>query len=100
MANSSGSFQSGQRGRLVERVDLLLDQRQVVQRIEHEVLALVGARMPGDDLRAAGDHHLVHVAAHEHLAVPISSSAPSSRCAGSAPATARRRASATFSQAS
>ena len=61
---------AGQRRGLVQRVDLLLDQRQVVQRIEHEVLPLVGAGMPGDDLRAAGDHHLVHVPAHEHLAVP------------------------------
>ncbi len=61
---------TGQRGGLVERVDLLLDQRQVVQRIEHEVLPLVGAGMPGDDLRAAGDDHLVHVAADQHLAVP------------------------------
>jgi hypothetical protein len=58
-----------QRCGLVERIDLLLDQRQVVQRIEHEVFPLVGAGMPGDDLRPAGDHHLVHVAAHHHLAV-------------------------------
>ena len=40
-------------GGLVERVDLLLDQSQVVQRLEHEVLALVGARMTRDNLRAA-----------------------------------------------
>jgi len=34
---------AGQRRSLVERVDLLLDQRQIVQRLEYEVLALVGA---------------------------------------------------------
>src|SRR3954465_10791295 len=33
--------------------DLLLDQRQVVQRLEYEVLALVGSRMTCDYLRAA-----------------------------------------------
>jgi hypothetical protein len=31
---------------LVERVDLLFDQGEVVQRVEHEVLAIVGTRMP------------------------------------------------------
>jgi feruloyl-CoA synthase len=33
---------AGQRCRLIERADLLFDQRQVVQRIEYEVVALVG----------------------------------------------------------
>src|SRR6476659_2209248 len=42
-----------QRRSLVESVDLLLDQGEVVQRIEHEVFALVGARMTRDHLRAA-----------------------------------------------
>ena len=64
-----GQLPAGQRRGLVERVDLLLDQRQVMQRVEHEVLALVGARMASDHLRAASDHHLVHVTAHKHLAV-------------------------------
>ena len=44
---------AGQRRSLVESIDLLFDQGQVVQRIEHEVLALVGARMTRDHLRAA-----------------------------------------------
>src|SRR5271167_1642076 len=44
---------AGQRRRLVERVDLLLDQRQVVQRLEYEVFPLVGARMTCDHLGAA-----------------------------------------------
>src|SRR5664279_4485260 len=44
---------AGQRRSLVQRVDLLLDQRQVVHRLEYEVLALVGARMTCDYLRAA-----------------------------------------------
>ena len=60
----------GERGCLVECIDLLLDQRQVMQRVEHEVLPLIGARMAGDGLRAPGDDHLVHVAAHDHLAMP------------------------------
>src|SRR5271169_6337693 len=44
---------AGQRRSLVERVDLLLDQRQVVQRLEYEVFPLVGARMTCDYFRAA-----------------------------------------------
>jgi hypothetical protein len=60
----------GERGSLVERIDLLLDQRQVVQRVEHEVLPLVGARVTGDDLSPTCDDDLVHVAAHDHLAMP------------------------------
>ena len=35
---------AGQRCGLVERANLLLDQRQVVQRLEYEVFPLVGAR--------------------------------------------------------
>src|SRR3954462_4882606 len=36
---------AGQRRSLVQRVDLLLDQRKVVQRLEYEVFSLVGAPM-------------------------------------------------------
>ena len=60
---------ASQRRGLVERVDLLLGQSKVVQRIEHEVLALVGARMPCDHLGATGDHHLMHVTAHDDITV-------------------------------
>src|SRR5712671_305892 len=41
-----------------------------MQRVEDEVLALVGARMTGDHLGPAGDHHLVDIAADQYLAVP------------------------------
>ena len=44
---------AGQWRGLVECVDLLLDQRQVVQRLEYKVLPLVGARMTCDHFRAA-----------------------------------------------
>jgi hypothetical protein len=40
---------------LIERADFALEQRQVVPRVEDEVLAPVGARVPGDDLGPAGD---------------------------------------------
>ena len=53
-----GQVPAGQRRRLVERTDLALEQRQVMQRVEHEVFPLVGAGMAGDDVGAAGDHHL------------------------------------------
>ena len=46
-----GQVPALQRCGLVERAGLLLEQRQVVQRVEDEVLTRVGARVPGDDLR-------------------------------------------------
>ena len=79
---------AGERRGLVQRVGLLLDQRQVVQRIEHEVLALVGARMARDHLRAAGDHDLVHVAADQDLPVPVGRRHRVVVATDSAPATA------------
>ena len=51
--NSSGNRQPASGYRLVERVDLLFDQRQVVQRIEYEVVALVGTRMTRNHFRPA-----------------------------------------------
>ena len=39
--------------------------------IEDKVVLLVGAGMPGDDLGAAADHHLVHVAPDQHVPVSI-----------------------------
>jgi hypothetical protein len=60
-----------QGGCLIERIDLALDQRQVMQQIEHEVLALIRPRVPGDDLGSARDYHLVHIAADEHLRVTV-----------------------------
>src|SRR5262249_29538545 len=69
VANSSGRSQ--QWCRLVESADLVFEQRQVMQRIENEVLALVGASMPGDHLNPAGDHHLLDIIADQHLAVAV-----------------------------
>ena len=42
-----------------------------MQRVEDEVLAFVGARMTGDHLGPAGDHHLVNVAADQDLAMAV-----------------------------
>jgi hypothetical protein len=66
-----GQRPTSQRRCLVERVGLLFDECQVVQRIEHEVLALIGARVSCDDLRPARDHHLMHVATDQHLLVAV-----------------------------
>ena len=49
-----GQVPALQRCGLVEGAGLLLEQRQIVQRVEDEVLARVGALVPGDDLGAAG----------------------------------------------
>src|SRR6266550_5531763 len=66
-----GQVPADQRGCLVESADLAFEQSQVMQRVEDEVLALVGARMTGDHLGPAADHHLVDVAADQNLAVPV-----------------------------
>src|SRR5690606_12264267 len=64
-------FPADQRGSLVQRVGLLLDQRQIMQRVEDKVLLLPGTEMPCDYLRTAGNYHLMDVAAHQHLAMAI-----------------------------
>ena len=60
-----------QRRCLVESADLVFQQRQVMQRIKNKVLTLVGALMPGNHLGAAGDRHLVDVAADQDLTVAV-----------------------------
>src|SRR5271170_1361249 len=49
-----GQAPANQRGGLVQRADLPFQQRQIVQRIEDEVFAFIGARMTSDLLGAAG----------------------------------------------
>src|SRR5258708_24479378 len=65
--------------RLVESGDLAFEQSQVMQRVEDEVLALVGAQMAGDHLGSTRDHHLVDIAADHHLTVAIGGSRPRHR---------------------
>src|SRR3954468_16434285 len=43
-----------------------------MQRVEDELLAPIAARMPGDNRRPAGDHHLRDIALHQHRAVAVS----------------------------
>ena len=57
-----GELPSLQRSGLVQGRRLLLQQGQVVAGIEDEVVPFVGAGMSGNDLSAAADHHLSHVA--------------------------------------
>src|SRR5690606_15189443 len=57
-----GEFPALERGRLVERIDLVLDQRQVMQWFKDDVFAPITARMTGDGLPAAADHHLIDIA--------------------------------------
>ena len=59
----------GQRGRLIQGVDLLLDQRQVMDRIEDHVLAVVAARVPCHDLAAAANHDRADIAPDPDIAV-------------------------------
>ena len=73
-----GQLPARKRRRLVEGAGLVLDERQVMEWIEDELLALVGACVARDHLRTAADDHLVHVAADQHLAVSFSEDAPGS----------------------
>jgi len=59
------------RGSLIQRVDLLFDQRQIMQRIEDDVFPFPTAGMTGDDLAASADHHFVHIAPDPDLPVAI-----------------------------
>ena len=58
-------------GQLVERADLALEQRQIMQRVEHEIFPLIGAGMPGDDVSAAGNHHRVDITADQNFAMTV-----------------------------
>src|SRR5262249_44659669 len=72
VANSAGRSQPTSGAALVESANFLFEQRQIMQWVEDKVLARVGARITGDHLAAAGDHHLVDIAADQNLAVAIS----------------------------
>ena len=66
-----GQFPADQGGGLIERPHFLFEQRQIVQRVEDEVLAFVGAGMAGDHLGGAADEDLMDVTAHQHLAMAV-----------------------------
>ena len=56
---------------LIQRIDLLFDQRQVMDGIEDDVLPLPAPWMTSDDLAAATDHHLIDIATHPDVLVAI-----------------------------
>ena len=64
-----GQFPSRQGRGLVQGPGLPFQQRQVVDGVEDEIVLLIRAGMPGDDLSSAADHHPVHVALHQHVPV-------------------------------
>ena len=66
-----GSNPALQRPRLIQGAGLLLDQRQIMQRIADKGAVLVGALMPGDLLAAASDHNRVGEAFHDDGLVAI-----------------------------
>ena len=71
MANSAGSSRPRAVGTWSSAPDLALQQRQVVQWVEDEVLALVGPGMTGDLVRCAGDYYFVDITAEQHLTMAI-----------------------------
>ena len=60
---------ASQRRSLVQRVRLLLQQRQVMQRVEDHVFAFIASWMARDHLAAGADHHFMHEPFHQHFAV-------------------------------
>lgn len=56
---------------LVQRIDLALDQREVVERVKDHVLAIVTTRVSGDHLPATTDHDLIDIAADPDILVAI-----------------------------
>ena len=62
-----------QRCGLIKRVGLLLDQRQLMQRVIDVILLLPRPRVTGDDLSPAGNHHLMHIAPHQNLLMTVGS---------------------------
>ena len=82
----SGRSQPANGAAWIEGADLLSIKWQVMQRVEDQVLAVVGPAMPGDHLGPAADHHLIDVAPDEQIS--RRPRARNSRCCGNAPATA------------
>ena len=60
-----------QRRRLVQGARLLLQQRQIVQRVVDDVAADIGAPMAGDDLGAERDLDPINIALHHDLLVGV-----------------------------
>ena len=56
---------------LIERAGLLLEERQIVLRVEDELATTIDARMPGDLARAADDRDLVDEALDQDVAKTI-----------------------------
>ena len=56
---------------LIQRIDLPLDQRQVMERIEDDVFPFPAPWMASDDLTAAADRHLVDIAADPDILMAI-----------------------------
>tara|TARA_B100000378_G_scaffold225515_1_gene189408 strand:+ start:433 stop:612 length:180 start_codon:yes stop_codon:yes gene_type:complete len=42
-----------------------------VQRVEDEVISLIGPEVTGDDLRPAADHYLVYIATDQHVPMTV-----------------------------
>ncbi len=66
-----GQVPALERSGLIQRVDLLLDQRQVMNGIEDDVLTLPAPRMTRDDLAAAADYHRVDIAPDPNILMAI-----------------------------
>ena len=42
-----------------------------MERVEDEVISVVGPPVTGDDLRPAADHHLVDISAEQHVPMAV-----------------------------
>jgi hypothetical protein len=71
VVNSPGSYPAHKRSSLIERTGLALDQRQIMQRVEYEILALIRTSVAGNLVGTAADDDFANVASHEHLPVTV-----------------------------
>ena len=65
--NAVGELPVVERRGLIERVALVFQQRQIVQRIIDELRRAVAAHVRCDDLAVTGDVHPVHISLRQHL---------------------------------
>ena len=56
---------------LIQRIGLLLQQRQIVQRIENHFLPPVAPAVPRNHFAGATDHHFPYEGFHQHLPMPV-----------------------------
>lgn len=66
-----GKVPALERSGLIQRIDLLLDQRQVMDGIEDNVFPVPAPRITGNDLATAAEHHLIDIAPNPDVLMAV-----------------------------